>query len=139
MSKRAGIGFAAMVAVTLANVGGCIEVILPSIGGESQPTFVVSGQAKSIEENGSCFVWEADDGQTFVLVQDSSVANADFDAATTPGTRSRLELTTRTDLGRSCRSGASVAEVDKILEIDGNDVGDGSGDPGVPGDPPLPG
>ena len=100
---------------------GC-TIDLPDEGllGRDSVTFVTKGEAESVEENGSCLVWLADDGRTFVLVQNARVKNEDFDALTTPGVRSRLELKTRPELGRPCRIGATVAEVTKVLEVEAN-------------------
>ena len=103
---------------------GCIYVSVPaeiSLSSGS-PTFVVSGVAQAIEDNGSCFVWAADDGTIFVLFQAPALKNTDFDRVITPGTRSRLSLTVRSDLGfldEPCYPGAVVVQVDKVLEITG--------------------
>lgn len=100
---------------------GCIEINLPEEGGlfSGGTTFVANGTAESIENNASCLVWRADDGRAFVLFQNSRVANADFDTVTTPGVRARLELKIRSDIGEHCRADAIVAEVQKVLSIDG--------------------
>lgn len=104
-------------------LGGCIDINLPEEGlvGRGAP-FVLKREAEAIERNGSCLVWIADNGRTFVLFQDSRVANTLLDDATTPGARSRLELAPRSDLGEPCRAGAIVAEVTKVLEVDGADT-----------------
>ena len=100
--------------------GGCIEINLPEGGGllGGGTTFVANGIAESIENNGSCLVWRADDGRAFVLFQSSRVASADFDTVTTLGVRARLELTIRSDIGEHCRADAIVAEVQKILSVE---------------------
>lgn len=106
-------------------IGGCIEINLPddgllSIGSD----FVIKGVAESIEDNGACLVWSAIDGRTFILAQSAGVPNDSFDSVTTPGTASRLVIHERGDLGEPCREGAIVAEVSRVLEIDGEDETD---------------
>ena len=100
-------------------LGGCITINLPEEGVLGGGSFVVTGVAEVVENNGSCAIWLADDGRTFVLFQDPRLPNADFDNVTTPGTRSRLVLDLRSALGDRCREDAIAAVVDRVLETDG--------------------
>ena len=105
--------------LAFAVLNGCVEL---NLGGGTGATFVMTGVAESADENGFCFIWRADNGTDYMLYQNSRVPNADFDAAVTPGTRSRLELKIRFDLGEACQPGALVAEVTKVLEIETDDL-----------------
>ncbi len=117
MASLRGACVASLLAGMLA---GCITVNVPSLTeGLSIPPapFIVKGTAQAIEESGSCFVWQADDGTVYILFQGSLVLNRDFDSVITPGTRSRLQLKVRYDLGEPCRPG-TIAEVTRVLEIE---------------------
>ncbi len=98
---------------------GCIDINLPQEGLLGGGPFVLKGEAGSIENDGACLVWVGIDGRMFLLFQTARLSNEDFDAVTTPGTPSRLELSPRSELGEQCRSDAIAAEVTQILEIDG--------------------
>ena len=109
-------------AVTLASYcAGCVYVSIPSelsVGADGP--FVMGGPAEAIEDNGSCFVWDADDGTTFVLFRNPNLKSADFSRVISPRTRSRLSLTVRDDLGfldEPCYPGSAVVQVVKLLEI----------------------
>ncbi len=107
--------------LALVTLSACInlDVNVPDnllgIGGGS---FVISGQAGVSSGSQSCPVWIGDNGVTYHLFQDPRVSNEAFDAITTPGTRSRLELAIRDDLELTCRVGQTV-EVENVLEIGG--------------------
>jgi len=111
--------FSAGTLAALFIVAGCIEINLPEDGLLGEGPFVLKGEAEAIENDGACLIWLAIDGRRFVLFQDARVANEDFDAVTTLGTESRLELSPRSALGEQCRSDAIAAEITDILEIDG--------------------
>ncbi len=100
-------------------LGGCITISLPDEGVLGGGSFVVKGVAEIVENNGSCAIWLADDGREFVLFQDPRLPSDDFDAVTTPGTRSRLVLDVRSALGDQCRVDAIAAVIDRVLEIEG--------------------
>ena len=100
-------------------LGGCITIDLPDEGVLGGGSFVVKGVAETVENNGSCAIWLADEGRTFVLFQDPRLPNDDFDIVTTPGTRSRLVLDLRSALGDRCREDAIAAVIDRVLEIEG--------------------
>lgn len=107
--------FAAAIAFTTA---GC-----PSLSDATQSLFVrgepfiVSGTSAVIQRNGGpCKVWYAENGASYHLFQGDRVLNAEFDRATTPGVRSRLEIAPRSDLFLACESGTLV-EVQQVLEI----------------------
>jgi hypothetical protein len=106
-----------LAAVMLAWFGSCISIDVPTPTGP----FVLSGQAQAIEDNNSCFIWLANDGTTYVLWQGPRIPNDVFDTVVTPGTTARLELEIRTDLGRPCQEGATVAQVTGVLEVNGVD------------------
>ena len=82
----------------------------------------LEGVAETVENNGSCAIWLADDGRVFVLFQDPRLPNDDFDIVTTPGTRSRLVLDLRSALGDRCREDAIAAVIDRVLEIEGSEA-----------------
>lgn len=110
-----------LMAVSLFGTGflsGCINIDVPTPEPKPAP-FVIQGTAQSIEGNDFCFVWIADDGTTYVLWQGPNVANSDFDAIVTPGTVARVLLDVRTDLGEPCSSGATVAQINQVKEING--------------------
>jgi len=78
--------------------------------------FVLSGTAEVADNGGPCLVWRGDNGITYHLFQDRAVDNEIFDRVTTPGVRSRLELSRRTDLEVACEIG-TIVEVIDVLEI----------------------
>lgn len=115
-AARRGVLVGLLIAAGL--VPACIDlsVNLPeTLFGGGGSSFVVSGRAAVA--SGSCPVWIGDNGVTYHLFQDPRVANEAFDAITTQGTRSRLELSIRTDLEIDCRVGPT-AEVQNVLEIE---------------------
>lgn len=100
-------------------VAGCTLTL--DLGSESLfPTgtsFVLTGTSDSVATNdGPCLVWRGENGLTYHLFQDPRVSNENFDAVTTPGVTSRLELATRVDLEVVCDQG-SIVEVLDVLEI----------------------
>lgn len=115
----AGPPVAVMIALVFALSAGCINIDIPAASSlfPTGTSFVLQGTASTIDENGPCLVWLADNGLTYHLFQDPRVDNADFDAVTTPGVRSRLELATRADLEVDCQVG-TIVEVQSVLEID---------------------
>ena len=97
---------------------GCIDLTIPGqntlfVKGES---FVLSGTAAVIDNDGPCLVWLGTNGITYHLFQGIDLDNEDFDRVTTPGVTSRLELATREDLEVSCQIG-TIVEVQGVLEI----------------------
>ncbi len=96
-------------------LAGCPELSPQSLFVRGEP-FVVSGTAAVVDEAGPCLVWFADNGVTYHLFQAPRVDNEDFDRATTPGVRSRLEIATRNDLFIDCEVG-TIVEVQRVLEI----------------------
>lgn len=79
--------------------------------------FVISGSFALVETaDGTCPVWFGDNGATYHLFQAARVPNEDFDAATTPGARSRLEIAPRNDLFLACEVGI-IVEVQRVLEV----------------------
>jgi hypothetical protein len=92
--------------------GGCLGSF--SLGPDS---YVLRGTATAIEDNGSAFIWQADNGKLYLLFQDPRLPNQEFDTVITPGVRSRLELLPRKDLGVPFIPGAITADVVKVLEI----------------------
>ena len=99
-------------------VPGCIDIEVPIAPGlfATGTSFVVSGTAALIDEDGPCLVWMGENGVTYHLFQDPRVSNEDFDAVTAPGITSRLKLAVRTDLYVDCLVG-TVVEVQDVLEI----------------------
>ena len=95
---------------------GCLDIQLPEFSLLGEGPIVLQGRMSSTADS-CCPVWEADIGLRFVLFQDSRIPNAAFDSVTTPGTRSRLELDARGDVGEPCSDGAQNAEVVSILEV----------------------
>ena len=84
------------------------------VRGES---FVISGTFAIIDNNGPCPVWFGENGATYHLFQAPRVPNDDFDRATTPGVRSRLEIAPRNDLFLACEVG-EIVEVQRVLGVD---------------------
>ncbi len=81
-------------------------------------SFVVQGVARAHEPD-TCYLWDADIGQTLVLFQDADIPNVDFDLVKAAGTRSRLMVRVRDDLDPLCDDGDVVVEVEEVLEIGG--------------------
>ncbi len=106
-------------AMLLSNVA-CITIDLPenidllAVG----TPFVLSGTAALIDNNGPCLVWLGENGITYHLFQDARLDNDLFDEVTEPGTTSRLEIVTRSDLEVVCQVG-DVVEVRDVLDIEG--------------------
>jgi hypothetical protein len=79
-------------------------------------SFVVRGQMEVVEgARGPCPVFLAETGVVYHLFQHPELGNEDFDAVTTPGAVSRLEVHVRNDLQTTCRTG-TVVEVLQVLE-----------------------
>jgi hypothetical protein len=101
-----------------AAVVGCIQIRIP--GEETLfvtgTPFVLSGTASVENQVGPCLIWTGENGITYHLFQGVDLPSADFDRVTTPGTTSRLELSTRADLEVSCEGG-TIVEVERVLEI----------------------
>ncbi len=108
-----------LMACLLSNVA-CITIDLPeeldllAVG----TPFVLSGTAALIDNDGPCLVWLGENGITYHLFQDARLDNDLFDQVSEPGTTSRLEIVTRTDLDVVCQVG-DVVEVRDVLEIEG--------------------
>jgi hypothetical protein len=97
---------------------GCIDISVP-VAPTLFPTgtsFVLTGTATVIDNEGPCLVWEGENGVIYHLFQDRRVTNEDFDLVTTPGVTSRLVLATRSDLVVTCQVG-TIVEVQSILEV----------------------
>jgi len=79
--------------------------------------FVLSGTADLIETpEGECLAWLGENGIVYHLFQGALVDNEEYDAVTTPGVTSRLEIAIRTDRVVTCFVGA-IVQVQDILEI----------------------
>jgi hypothetical protein len=80
-------------------------------------SFVLKGTAQEVAtDNGPCLAWLGENGEVYHLFQTVDVDSDEFDTVTTPGTTSRLEIGTRSDLTVACRIG-TIVEVRDILEI----------------------
>lgn len=101
-------------------LAGCIDINVPDefsllpVG----TSFVMRGTAAVVDDPTGlpCLVWVGENGITYVLFQDMRLENDIFDRVTAPGTTSRLQLATRSDLEVSCQIG-TIAEVEDVLEI----------------------
>jgi hypothetical protein len=90
---------------------GCVDLSLPL---PSAP-FVVQGTFEQRSDFGrACPVWVDVTGVVYHLFQDEALPNADFDAVTTPGARSRLLVVERFDLTVGCLQGPTL-EVQEVL------------------------
>jgi hypothetical protein len=101
-------------------VGGCINVSLLGEGNSlfvTGESFILTGTATIQDNNGPQLVWIGENGFTYHLFQATQLDNDAFDRVTTPGTTSRLQLATRTDLQVVGQVG-TVVEVQRVLEID---------------------
>ena len=79
--------------------------------------FILSGTAQEVgTSQGPCLIWLGENGIAYHLFQTSGINNGEFDTITTPGTTSRLEIATRSDLEVACQIG-TIVEVQEILEI----------------------
>jgi hypothetical protein len=112
---RNAVGF--LLALLLVAVG-CLDIRIP---GETTlfvtgTPFVLSGTATVLDQAGPCLVWVGDNGITYFLFQSTQLSNQDFDLVMTPGTTSRLELATRSDLETAC-DGGTIVQVNRVLEI----------------------
>lgn len=96
----------------------CVDVDIPVTPSlfPTDRSFILSGTAAVIDQDGPCLVWLGENGETFHLFQDPRIANDDFDRITAPGVTSRLEVSVRTDLFVACEVG-TIVEVTDILEI----------------------
>lgn len=94
---------------------GCIDLGADSLLPVGTP-FVVRGTMTVSGQGGACLVWEAENGQSYFLYQDSLLDNNVFDRVTTPGVTSRLVGATRSDLPSACTVDA-VLQVTEVLEI----------------------
>lgn len=92
---------------------GCLDVNTAGLLTVGTP-FVVRGTMTV--EQGSCLVWQAENGQSFYLYQDPLLDNDLFNQITTPGATSRLVVVTRTDLAAPCATDA-IVQVQEVLEI----------------------
>ena len=104
--------------VSLLAFPGCFDVnlfddmsLLPT-----QATFVLTGTATLLDNDGPCLAWVGENGVTYHLFQNARIENDVFDRITTPGVTSRIEITTRNDIPLECATG-QVAEVQRVLEI----------------------
>jgi hypothetical protein len=106
----------------LSTSAGCINVNVPEqlFKYPAGTTFVIDGQALEPEgQFGGCLVWQANQGDYFVLSQDANLSDADFDAVMRPQTVSRLLLKARTDLGLACKEGATTADILQVYRVNG--------------------
>ncbi|UCG17422.1 MAG: hypothetical protein JSV19_05210 [Phycisphaerales bacterium] len=119
--KRSAIAITSLVPVLL--LSGCGDGLELSLGGDAgvsllpPGSFVVRGQMQ--EPEGvfeSCRVFLADTGIRYHLFQDPDLDNDLFDAVTTPGAISRLEVQARPDLELTCHIG-TIVEVRDVLEL----------------------
>jgi hypothetical protein len=78
--------------------------------------FILSGTAALADNQGPCLIWVGENGITYHLFQAVNLESDLFDTITTPGTTSRLQLATRSDLEVACRMG-TVVEVQDVLEV----------------------
>lgn len=104
--------------ISVLTLSGCsfnVDVLPETLLTAGSP-FVVSGTAVLLDNNGPCPAWVGDNGVTYHLFQGSNIDNDAFDQITTPGVRSRLQITERTDLELVCQVGTLV-EVRNVLEI----------------------
>ncbi|MCO6438448.1 MAG: hypothetical protein J5J06_15265 [Phycisphaerae bacterium] len=112
-----GAGIVLLVGVALA---GCVDVNVPDsfsllpVG----TSFIMRGTSAVVDDptGQPCLVWIGENGVTYYLFQDARLENETFDRITTPGTTSRLQLATRSDLEASCQIG-TIVEVEDVLEI----------------------
>ncbi len=118
MNRCIGLSAALAVICTLA---GCIDINLPENGLFVGSVSVVLKGTADVE--GDCVIWRSEDARVFTLYQGTRVDNGDFDLVVTAGTQSRLLLDIRSDLGDPCLPDVLIANVDKILEIGGEDTG----------------
>lgn len=112
------IGAALGLAAALGAAGGCgsLEDLTGTVLVRGEP-FVVSGTFAIIDRNGrNCPVWYGDNGVSYHLFQSPRVPNDDFDRATVPGVRSRLEIAPRNDLFLDCQVG-TIVEVQRVLQV----------------------
>lgn len=98
---------------------GCINIQIPGQGtlfvsGES---FVLRGTTAVIDADGPCRVWIGENGVTYHLFQSVQLSNEDYDRVVLPGTTSRLQLATRSDLTVDCSVG-TIVEVERVLEVE---------------------
>ena len=117
MQNRFARGIVAIFALVVVAAPGCNGLSLGTDGifvrGES---FVISGTYAIVDSSGPCPVWYGENGVTYHLFQSPRVPNDDYDRATTPGVRSRLEIATRNDLFLACEFG-TIVEVQRVLEV----------------------
>ena len=109
---------AAASAAVLGTGGACgsLEDLTGSVLVRGEP-FVISGTFAIIDVEGrNCPVWYGDNGRSYHLFQSPRVPNDDFDRATVPGIRSRLEIAPRSDLFLDCAVG-TIVEVQRVLEV----------------------
>ena len=107
-----------LLAVLAISPAGCIDLSIP-IAPTLFPTgtsFVVTGTAVLLDNDGPCLAWIGNNGVTYHLFQDARVANEDFDIVTTTGVTSRLLLASRADLIVTCQIG-TIVEVQDVLEV----------------------
>lgn len=103
-------------AITVILLCGCLEINTPDTLIPTGGSFVLSGTAQVIDQDGPCLVWTGENGISYHLFQDAALENELFDQVTAPGTTSRLELAQRTDLDVACQVGP-IVEVLDVLEV----------------------
>ena len=104
-------------------LSGCGEGLELSLGGDAgvsllpPGSFVIRGQMQEPEGAlESCRVFLADTGIRYHLFQEPDLDNDLFDAVTTPGAISRLEVQARPDIELTCHIG-TIVEVRDVLEL----------------------
>ncbi|MGB0715811.1 MAG: hypothetical protein ACPGXK_08030 [Phycisphaerae bacterium] len=102
---------------------GCIDLQLPDVTLLGNGPIAIPGVAAESSDS-ACPLWIADNGQQYILFQDSVLDSDSFDAVIVPGTISRLVLAGRNDLGEPCVEGAVTAEVRRVIQIEDEPVED---------------
>ena len=80
--------------------------------------YIVKGtfEERPLFGGGVCPVFIDQTGVVYHLFQGEAIANADFDAVTTPGAVSRLQIIRRDNLPVGCEQGITVV-VEEVLEV----------------------
>lgn len=80
--------------------------------------YIVQGtfEERPLFSGGVCPVFVDKTGVVYHLFQGEGVSNADFDAVTTPGAASRLQIIRRDELPVGCEQGVTV-QVENVLEV----------------------
>ena len=99
-------------------LSGCVDITIPEFDTlfPTESTFVARGTASVVEDEGLCILWAGENGLSYHLFQHPRLDNELFDRVTTPGTTSRLLLTSRPDLNFGCQLG-EIVEVKDVFEI----------------------